>query len=110
MRTLSRIPALVFVLIQAVAVCAAEPTKSLAPLLTGMGKHHHPITTKEPQAQTFFNQGMALAYGFNHAEAYRAFEEVTRLDSTCAMGWWARAFVLGPNINLFMNSASAVKA
>ncbi len=110
MRSTSRNLALGFVLTLAVAVHAGDAYTPQAPLLTGMGKHHHPVTTTEPWAQMFFNQGLALAYGFNHAEAYRAFEEVTRLDSTCAMGWWARSFVLGPNINVPMDSASAVKA
>lgn len=110
MQSLSRLLTVVFVLTLALAVGATEPYTPKAPLLTGMGKHEHPITTQEPLAQTFFNQGMALAYGFNHAEAYRAFEEVTRLDSTCAMGWWARAWVMGPNINVPMDSPSAVLA
>jgi tetratricopeptide (TPR) repeat protein len=87
-----------------------EPYAPKAPLLTGLGHHHHPIATSEPWAQRYFDQGLALAWGFNHAEAYRAFEEVTRLDSTCAMGWWGRAYVLGPNINVPMDSASAVQA
>ena len=47
----------------------------IAPLLTGMGTHHHAITTKSPSAQRYFDQGLALAYGFNHAEAARSFRQ-----------------------------------
>jgi tetratricopeptide (TPR) repeat protein len=45
-----------------------------------------------------------LAYGFNHEEAFRSFEEVARLDSNCAMAYWGMAYVLGPNINLPMDA------
>lgn len=110
MRRISVILLLLSLILAAVAVQAADVYKPQAPLLSGMGMHQHPITTNEPWAQQFFNQGLNLAYAFNHAEAYRAFEEVTRLDSTCAMGWWGRALVLGPNINVPMDSASAVRA
>jgi tetratricopeptide (TPR) repeat protein len=71
----------------------------LAPVLTGLGSHHVPITTRSPGSQRFFDQGLRLAYAFNHAEAERAFREAARLDPECAMCWWGVAYVLGPNIN-----------
>ena len=37
------------------------------------------------------NQGLNLAYGFNHAEAGRAFREAARLDPACAMAYWGQA-------------------
>ncbi len=55
-------------------------------------------------AQKYFNQGIILAYGFNHEEAFRSFQEVARLDSNCAMAYWGMAYVLGPNINLPMDA------
>jgi len=70
-----------------------------APLFSGLDGINFRITTKSKEAQRYFNQGIMLAYGFNHAEAARSFYEVTRLDSTCAMGWWGFAYVLGPNYN-----------
>lgn len=73
-----------------------------APLLPGLDGIDFPITTKKAEAQKYFNQGLMLAYGFNHAEAARSFFEVTRQDSTCAMGWWGFAYVLGPNYNAGM--------
>jgi tetratricopeptide (TPR) repeat protein len=73
-----------------------------APLLPGLDGIKFSITTKSAEAQKYFNQGLMLAYGFNHAEAARSFYEVTRQDPTCAMGWWGFAFVLGPNYNAGM--------
>ena len=73
-----------------------------APLFSGMDILHFPITTKNPEAQKYFNQGLLLAYGFNHAEAARSFYEATRKDSTCAMCYWGYAYVLGPNYNAGM--------
>jgi tetratricopeptide (TPR) repeat protein len=81
-----------------------------AKLLTGLGGHHYTITTKNPQAQQFFDQGLALAYAFNHPEAKRSFEEAVRLDSSCAMCHWGVAFVLGPNINAAMDPAANADA
>jgi tetratricopeptide (TPR) repeat protein len=72
-------------------------------LLEGLGSHRFTITTTSPQAERFFNQGLALAYAFNHPEAKRSFEEAVRLDSSCAMCHWGIAFVLGPNINAPMD-------
>jgi tetratricopeptide (TPR) repeat protein len=48
------------------------------------------------------NQGLNLTYGFNHAEAGRAFAEAARLDPNLAMAYWGQALVLGPNINAAM--------
>ena len=61
------------------------PTGELAPRLQNLGAHTFPVTTRSRQAQRFVNQGVNLAYGFNHAEAGRAFREAARLDPKCAM-------------------------
>lgn len=81
-----------------------------APLLDGLGNHTHKITTSNALAQRYFNQGLALAYGFNHPEALRSFVEASRVDSTCAMCAWGEAFVLGPNINAPMDTAANAQA
>lgn len=73
-----------------------------APLFKGMDVIHYPITTKNPEAQKYFDQGLALAYGFNHAEAARSFYYATKLDPECAMCFWGFAYVLGPNYNAGM--------
>lgn len=74
----------------------------LAPVLEGLGDHHHPVTTSSERAQLFFDQGLKLTYAFNHQEALRAFKEAARLDPDCAMAYWGWALVLGPNLNLPM--------
>jgi len=65
-------------------------------LLPGMGHHHHPITTKNPEAQKFFDQGLILAFAFNHGEAERSFRQAIALDPEAAMPQWGLAWVLGP--------------
>ena len=79
------------------------PDGSLAPRLQNLGSHAFPVSTSNPQAQRFMNQGLNLAYAFNHAEAGRAFREAARLDPGCAMAFWGQALVLGPNINAAMD-------
>lgn len=73
-----------------------------APRFKGLKGIDFKISTANKEAQEYFNQGMMLAYGFNHAEAARSFYEATRLDSTCAMAYWGYAYVLGPNYNAGM--------
>jgi tetratricopeptide (TPR) repeat protein len=69
-----------------------------------------PVTTQSEQAQLFMNQGLNLAYAFNHAEAGRAFAEAARLDPNLAMAHWGMALVLGPNINAPMGPDEEPKA
>src|SRR5215203_579179 len=78
------------------------PKGELAPRLQSLGSHTFPVSTKSAEAQRFMNQGLNLAYAFNHAEARRAFREAARLDPTLAMAYWGQALVLGPNINAMM--------
>jgi tetratricopeptide (TPR) repeat protein len=76
----------------------------LAPRLQNLGDHTFPVTTSVERAQLFMNQGLNLVYGFNHAEAARAFAEAARLDPNVAMAYWGQALVLGPNINAPMDT------
>ena len=76
-----------------------DTTSQVAPLFSNLGTHVYKISTNNPRAQTFFNQGLSLVYGFNHAEAHRSFMEVRRLDAKSAMAYWGEAYALGPNIN-----------
>jgi tetratricopeptide (TPR) repeat protein len=73
-----------------------------APLWTGLGNVTYKITTANERAQAYFDQGLRLAYAFNHGEAQRAFRMAQKLDPECAMCFWGEALVLGPNINLPM--------
>jgi tetratricopeptide (TPR) repeat protein len=89
---------------------AAQAGAAAVPLYDNLGNHHYEVTTAEPLAQRYFDQGLRLYYAFNHAEAIRAFEEAARLDPRCAMCVWGIALAYGPNINLPMDSAAAVAA
>src|SRR6266481_7794905 len=71
-----------------------------ASLMSGLGSLHHPTSTKNPEAQRFFDQGFRMIYGFNHEEAVRSFKRAAELDPQMAMAWWGVAYALGPNINL----------
>jgi tetratricopeptide (TPR) repeat protein len=81
-----------------------------APLFSGLEGIHFHITTNSVDAQKYFNQGLMLAYGFNHAEAARSFYEAGRQDSSCAMCWWGFAYVLGPNYNAGMEHDNLQRA
>ena len=70
-----------------------------APLLNNLGDYQIDVTSQSSIAAKFVNQGIVLANAFNHMEAERSFREAVRLDSTCAMGYWGIAYVLGPNYN-----------
>jgi tetratricopeptide (TPR) repeat protein len=89
---------------------APDPGKPLAPRLQNLGVHTFPVSTRIERAQLFMNQGLNLAYAFNHAEAARAFAEAARLDPTLAMAYWGHALVLGPNINATMTPEDEPKA
>jgi tetratricopeptide (TPR) repeat protein len=89
---------------------AAEKTDSQVPLMKDLGKLHHRITTSSKPAQQYFDQGLRLAYAFNHAEAHKSFQEAARLDPQCAMCYWGMALVLGPNINMPMDAAAEAPA
>src|SRR2546430_10169850 len=88
----------------------ASPTGALAPRLQKLGNHAFPVSTKNPQAQLFMNQGLNLSYAFNHAEAGRAYREAERLDPNLAIAYWGEALALGPNINAPMDPAAEPKA
>jgi tetratricopeptide (TPR) repeat protein len=68
-------------------------------LVTGIGDLHHPVSTKNPQAQQFFDQGLRFIYAFNHDEAARSFQHAAELDPKLAMAYWGVAEAVGPNYN-----------
>jgi len=69
------------------------------PLWRNLGTYSHPITTISPRSQAYFDQGLRLTYGFNHAEAQRSFREAARVDPSCAMCQWGIAITYGSNYN-----------
>jgi tetratricopeptide (TPR) repeat protein len=83
------------------AYVASEP-----PLWDDLGTLSYEVTTGNARAQRYFDQGLRLAYAFNHLEAQRAFRMAQKLDPRCAMCFWGEALVLGPNINAPMEPSA----
>ncbi len=81
-----------------------------ATLLPGLGDYRFPVSSQHPEVQRWFDQGLALAYGFNHEAAERSFLKAAELDSACAMCWWGAALVLGPHVNAPMDPGNNGKA
>ena len=89
---------------------APAPGQPLAPRLQNLGTHTFPVSTKNSRVQLFINQGVNLAFGFNHAEAARAFAEAARLEPGLAIAYAGHALVLGPNINAPMDPEKEAEA
>lgn len=85
-----------------------------ATLLPGLGPvagtPRFVITSSQPAVQRWFDQGLALTWGFNHEAAERSFLKAAELDPACAMCWWGAALVLGPHVNAPMDPANNAKA
>ncbi|HEY6070268.1 MAG TPA: hypothetical protein VIU85_02760 [Chthoniobacterales bacterium] len=79
---------------------ATKNTVPPARLMAGLGEVHHPVSTRNREAQQFFDQGLKFVYGFNHDQARRSFQRAAELDPKLAMAWWGIALTLGPNYNL----------
>jgi tetratricopeptide (TPR) repeat protein len=77
----------------------SQPAAKKATLMTGLGDLHHPVSTTNPEAQKFFDQGMRLIYAFNHEEAAGSFQRAAELDPKMAMAYWGLAEAVGPNYN-----------
>lgn len=81
-----------------------------ANFIEGLGDYHFPITTRAPEVQRWFDQGLMLAWGFNHDAAERSFLRGTEIDPECAMCWWGASLVLGPHVNAGMEPSNNAKA
>lgn len=119
---LAAILLLLALLLPACASHTSKPSTSAAPtpttghlktppLFKGLGTHTRTVSTSNPQAQAYFNQGLIWAYAFNHDEAIRSFDHAGQLDPTCAMADWGVALCNGPHINNpFMDDAHSLAA
>ena len=88
------------------ASAQAAYVDSEPPLWDSLGTLSYKITTGNARAQRYFDQGLRLAYAFNHLEAQRAFRMAQKLDPKCALCFWGEALVLGPNINAPMEPSA----
>jgi pimeloyl-ACP methyl ester carboxylesterase/tetratricopeptide (TPR) repeat protein len=88
------------------------PAKEMAPvtLETGLGDINHPVSTSNPEAQKFFNQGLSYLYAFNHEEAIRSFKQAATLDPQLAMAYWGVALALGSNYNVPADGPALLEA
>ncbi|HYL92793.1 MAG TPA: hypothetical protein VEW69_06515, partial [Alphaproteobacteria bacterium] len=96
------VSALVVISLCALAAAQQHPSHGHSKAVTmmpGLGDLHHPVTTANPEAQKFFDQGLRLIYAFNHDEAARSFHHAAELDPKMAMAYWGTAEAIGPNYN-----------
>ncbi|HEX2803499.1 MAG TPA: tetratricopeptide repeat protein [Sphingomicrobium sp.] len=97
-------------MIMASAAVVQQNEIAAVPLYDGLGEVHVPVTTVNPQAQRYFDQGLGFAFGFNHTASIAAFREAQRLDPSCALCFWGEAFAYGPNINAAMEPETNARA
>jgi tetratricopeptide (TPR) repeat protein len=88
----------------------ADPLENPVVLYKGLGTWHHPIHTSRAEAQKFFDQGLALTYGFNRYEALRSFRKAAELDPQAAMPYWGMAMAQGPYVNMDGDAELNMKA
>lgn len=97
--------------LQLASLAPPQPAQAPAPpLLKGLGAHRYPITTKSPEAQAYFDQGLKLMYAFNYGAAVDSFRQAQALDPSCAMCLWGESVALGPNINFEMSGRAHLQA
>lgn len=100
MKTLAAVLCAVLLCVGVSAQDHSHPAQSHSvTLVGGLGDLHHPVSTHNPEAQKFFDQGLRFIYAFNHDEAARSFQHAGELDPQLAMAWWGVAEAVGPNYN-----------
>ena len=77
----------------------ANSEQAHAVLVPGSGTYSRKISTQNPQAQAFFDQGLRLAWGFYFPESIASFQEAARMDPDHPMHFWGMAYAMGPNPN-----------
>src|SRR5690349_19168990 len=73
-----------------------------AMLFDNLGTLKRPVRTDSAEAQSYFDQGLRLNFGFNHDESTRSFARAAEIDPRCAACFWGVALTLGPNYNVPM--------
>ena len=101
---------LVLIVTPVLAQHSHKMTDAPAELMAGLGDIAHPVTTKNPEAQKFFDQGLSYLYGFNHDEAVRSFKRAAALDPQLAMAYWGISLALGSNYNLQAEGPALIEA
>lgn len=89
----------ILLLLAAQSVIGDERAGSSPEEYYDLGAFHCQVTTESRAAQTWFDRGLAMCYGFNHEEAVRCFERALAEDPGMPMALWGIAYAWGPNIN-----------
>jgi tetratricopeptide (TPR) repeat protein len=84
-------------------------TKPIA-LQRGLGHVGMRVSTTSALAQSWFDQGLALLFGYAHEDAIYAFHQALEADKGLAMAWWGIAWAYGANINLAASRERATSA
>jgi tetratricopeptide (TPR) repeat protein len=74
----------------------AEP---ISLFTTALGTFTRPISSKNPVAQKFFDQGFQMMYSFARLDAVRSFREAWKRDPNCAICYWGEAWAWGSYLN-----------
>src|SRR4030095_7838864 len=72
-----------------------------------IGTFTRPISSKNSEAQAYFNQGFQLTYAFARPEAVRSFREAELRDPECAICYWGEAWAWGSDLNWTMGPEDA---
>lgn len=67
--------------------------------LFDLGNHTRVISTRSPDAQRWFNQGLNWCFCFNQEEGVECFRKALEYDPSCVMAHWGVAYGAGPFYN-----------
>ncbi len=98
---------IVLLLLSITGTAGAEET---IPIYEGMGTYHREMNTDSVTAQSYFDQGMMLAYAFGRSEAVASFRACREADPLAAICAWGEAWALGPYQNGRMDDETAAAA
>jgi tetratricopeptide (TPR) repeat protein len=79
----------------------AEPIQLFT---TALGPFNRTISSTNPEAQAFFNQGFQMMFAFAKLDAVRSFREAWKRDPECAICYWGEAWAWGSYLNGPMNA------
>jgi hypothetical protein len=65
----------------------------------GLGPFHRPISSKNAEAQAYFDQGIQMMFAFARTDAVRSFREAWKRDPDCAICYWGEAWAWGSYLN-----------
>jgi tetratricopeptide (TPR) repeat protein len=86
---------------------AERYTQPIGLYKSGLGTFSRPISSRNAEAQAFFNQGFQMMYAFAKPEAIRSFREAWKRDPDCAICYWGEAWAWGSYLNSPMNAVEA---